>query len=210
MKNLKKFFFLFLVSILINNCGKNNDKIKVEKILLFGDSLMSGYGLKPNQNLSQILEQDLKLSGYTIEVINKSIAGDTTLDGLNRIDIVLMENNYDLVIIGLGANDMLRGIKPENIKRNLEKIIKKVKQKEINILLTGMVSSPSRGLKYKKEFDNIFKDLSDHYDLYYYPFLLKDVALKPKYNQPDGIHPNFKGLSIISKNLKNSIVDLSN
>ena len=209
MKNLKKFFFLFLVSILLNNCGKNNDKIKVEKILLFGDSLMSGYGLKPNQNLSQILEQDLKLSGYTIEVINKSIAGDTTLDGLNRIDIVLKENNYDLVIIGLGANDMLRGIKPENIKRNLEKIIKKVKQKEINILLTGMVSSPSRGLKYKKEFDNIFKDLSDQYDLYYYPFLLKDVALKPQYNQPDGIHPNFKGLSIISKNLKKSIIDLS-
>ena len=122
---------------------------------------------------------------------------------------MLKENNYDLVIIGLGANDMLRGIKPENIKRNLEKIIKKVKQKEINILLTGMVSSPSRGLKYKKEFDNIFKDLSDHYDLYYYPFLLKDVALKPKYNQPDGIHPNFKGLSIISKNLKKSIIYIS-
>ena len=210
MNNLKKLFILFFISTLLSNCGKNNDKIKLEKILLFGDSLMSGYGLEPNQNLSQILEKDLKSSGYTIEVINKSIAGDTTLDGLNRIDIVLMENNYDLVIIGLGANDMLRGIKPENIKRNLEKIIKKVKQKEINILLTGMVSSPSRGLKYKKEFDNIFKDLSDQYDLYYYPFLLKDVALKPKYNQPDGIHPNFKGLSIISKNLKNSIVDLSN
>ena len=182
---------------------------KLEKILLFGDSLMSGYGLEPNQNLSQILEKDLNSSGYTIKVINKSIAGDTTLDGLNRIDIALKENNYDLVIIGLGANDMLRGIKPEKIKGNLEKIIKKVKQKEINILLTGMVSSPSRGLKYKKEFDNIFKDLSDHYDLYYYPFLLKDVALKPKYNQPDGIHPNFKGLSIISKNLKKSIIDLS-
>ena len=209
MKNLKKFFFLFLVSILINNCGKNNDKIKVEKILLFGDSLMSGYGLKPNQNLSQILEQDLKLSGYTIKVINKSVAGDTTLDGLNRIDIALKENNYDLVIIGLGANDMLRNIKPQNTKRNLEKIIKKLKQREISILLTGMVSSPSRGLKYKKEFDNIFKDLSDQYDLYYYPFLLKDVALKPKYNQSDGIHPNFKGLSIISKNLKKSIIDLS-
>ena len=209
MKNLKKFFFLFLVSILINNCGKNNDKIKVEKILLFGDSLMSGYGLKPNQNLSQILEQDLKLSGYTIKVINKSVAGDTTLDGLNRIDIALKENNYDLVIIGLGANDMLRNIKPQNTKRNLEKIIKKLKQREISILLTGMVSSPSRGLKYKKEFDNIFKDLSDQYDLYYYPFLLKDVALKPKYNQSVGIHPNFKGLSIISKNLKNSIIDLS-
>lgn len=209
MKNLKKFFFLFLVSILLNNCGKNNDKIKVEKILLFGDSLMSGYGLKPNQNLSQILEQDLKLSGYTIKVINKSVAGDTTLDGLNRIDIALKENNYDLVIIGLGANDMLRNIKPQNTKRNLEKIIKKLKQREISILLTGMVSSPSRGLKYKKEFDNIFKDLSDQYDLYYYPFLLKDVALKPKYNQSDGIHPNFKGLSIISKNLKKSIIDLS-
>ena len=209
MNNLNKFFLLFLLSILLNNCGKSNDKIEVEKILLFGDSLMSGYGLEPNKSLSQILEQDLKSSGYTINVINKSVAGDTTLDGLNRIDIVLEENNYDLVIIGLGANDMLRDIKPENTKRNLEKIIQKFKQKEINILLTGMVSSPSRGLKYKKEFDNIFKDLSDHYDLYYYPFLLKDVALKPKYNQPDGIHPNFKGLSIISKNLKNSIVDLS-
>ena len=209
MNNLKKLFILFLISTLLSNCGKNNDKIKLEKILLFGDSLMSGYGLEPNQNLSQILEKDLRSSGYTIEVINKSIAGDTTLDGLNRIDIVLKENNYDLVIIGLGANDMLRGIKPENIKRNLEKIIKKVKQKEINILLTGMVSSPSRGLKYKKEFDNIFKDLSDQYDLYYYPFLLKDVALKPKYNQPDGIHPNFKGLSIISKNLKKSIIYIS-
>ena len=209
MNNLKKLFILFLLSILLSNCGKNNDKIKLEKILLFGDSLMSGYGLEPNRNLSQILEKDLNSSGYTIKVINKSIAGDTTLDGLNRIDIALKENNYDLVIIGLGANDMLRGIKPEKIKGNLEKIIKKVKQKEINILLTGMVSSPSRGLKYKKEFDNIFKDLSDHYDLYYYPFLLKDVALKPKYNQPDGIHPNFKGLSIISKNLKKSIIDIS-
>ena len=133
MNNLKKLFILFLLSILLSNCGKNNDKIKLEKILLFGDSLMSGYGLEPNQNLSQILEKDLNSSGYTIKVINKSIAGDTTLDGLNRIDIALKENNYDLVIIGLGANDMLRGIKPEKIKGNLEKIIKKVKQKEIDV-----------------------------------------------------------------------------
>ena len=134
--------------------------------------------------------------------------GDTTSDGLNRVENLFSNKSYDLIIIGLGANDMLRGIDPKLTKKNLENIIEIIQEKKINILLTGMVASPTRGLAYKNKFDKIFPDLKKKYDIYFMPFFLKDVALKPKYNQPDGIHPNSEGILLISDNLKEIILDL--
>ena len=119
-----------------------------------------------------------------------------------------MNKNYDLVIIGLGANDMLRGIDPNVTKKNLEKIIEIIHEKNIKILLTGMVASPTRGLEYKKKFDQIFPDLKSKYNLNFMPFLLKGVALRPKYNQSDLIHPNAQGIKLISNNLKEIIIEL--
>ena len=204
MKKLLVFIFLTLI---VYECSDNN-KIAVKKILLFGDSLMSGYGLSEEHHLSIVLEENLKSEGYDIEVINGSVSGDTSLDGLDRIEEALSEYNVDLIILGLGANDMMRRINPQQTEQNLEKIIKIIQDKKINILLAGMVASPSNGLDYKKKFDEIFPNLAKKYELPLISFLLDEVALKPELNLSDGIHPNDKGILVISKTVKKSILNL--
>jgi len=202
----KLLVFIFLTPI-VYGCSDNN-KIAVEKILLFGDSLMSGYSLSEEHHLSIVLEKNLKSEGYDIEVINGSVSGDTSLDGLDRIEEALSEYNVDLIILGLGANDMLRKINPQQTEQNLEKIIKIIQDKKINILLAGMVASLSNGLDYKKKFDEIFPNLAKKYELPLIPFLLDEVALKPELNLSDGMHPNDKGILVISKTVKKSILNL--
>tara|TARA_B000000460_G_scaffold226801_1_gene181948 strand:+ start:53 stop:685 length:633 start_codon:yes stop_codon:yes gene_type:complete len=206
-KFLKIFFFSFL-SLIIFGCSDNNKKITVEKILLFGDSLMSGYGLPEEHHLSVVLEDNLKSEGYNIEVINESISGNTSLDGLDRIKETLSELDVDLIILGLGANDMLRKINPKQTEQNLEKMIKIIQDKNINIILAGMVASPSNGLGYKKKFDKAFPNLAKKYDIQLIPFLLHGVALKPELNLSDGMHPNEKGVLIISETIKKSVIKI--
>ena len=206
MKKFLGILVLGLLSIILVSCNEKNTKIKIEKVLLFGDSLMAGYGLPNEQHLSVVLEQNLRSEGYDIEVINGSVSGNTSLDGLNRIEETLSELGIDLIILGLGANDMLRKINPNETKQNLEKIIKIIQDKNIKIILAGMVASTSYGLNYKKKFDKIFPDLSKKYDLPLIPFLLDGVALNPNFNQSDGMHPNKKGTLIISETVKKSII----
>ena len=206
MKKLLGIVVLGLLSIILVSCNEKNTKNKIEKVLLFGDSLMAGYGLPNEQHLSVVLEQNLKSEGYDINVINGSISGNTSLDGLNRIKETLSELDIDLIILGLGANDMLRKINPNETKKNLEKIIKIIQNKNIKIILAGMVASTSYGLNYKKKFDKIFPDLSKKYDLPLIPFLLDGVALNPNFNQSDGMHPNKKGTLIISETIKKSFI----
>ena len=208
MKKFLKIFFFSFLSLIIFGCSDNNKKNTVEKILLFGDSLMSGYGLPEEHHLSVVLEDNLKSEGYNIKVINGSISGNTSLDGLDRIEETLSELDIDLVILGLGANDMLRKINPKQTEQNLEKMIKIIQDKNINIILAGMVASPSNGLGYKKKFDNIFPNLAKKYELPLIPFLLHGVALKPELNLSDGMHPNEKGVLIISETIKKSVIKI--
>jgi len=208
MKKLLCVAYLSLLSIILASCNEKDSKIKIEKILLFGDSLMSGYGLPVEQHLSVVLEKNLKSEDYKIEVINGSVSGNTSLDGLNRIEETLSKQSVDLIILGLGANDMLRQINPNETEKNMEKIIKIIKEKNVNIILAGMVASPSNGLDYKKKFDKIFPNLAKKYDLSLIPFLLKGVALKPKFNLNDGMHPNKDGILLISKTLERGIFNL--
>ena len=168
---------------------------------------MSGYGLKENQALSIILENDLKETGYNIRVINGSVSGDTSEDGLDRIEEYVSNSDIDLIVLGLGANDMLRRINPDKTESNLKNIIEIIKTNNINIILAGMRASPTNGLAYKKRFDDIFPKLAEEYDLTLIPFLLKKVALNPKLNQSDGIHPNFEGAKVISETIKESIIN---
>ena len=208
MKNkLLLFFKIFLINLLLLGCGETNKLEDINKIVLFGDSLMSGYGLKENQALSIILENDLKETGYNIRVINGSVSGDTSEDGLNRIEEYTSGGDIDLIVLGLGANDMLRRINPDQTENNLRKIIEIIKAKNIKIILAGMKASPTNGLAYKKRFDDIFPKLAEEYDLTLIPFLLKKVALNPKLNQSDGIHPNFEGAKVISETIKESIIN---
>ena len=166
MKNkLLIFFKTLLISLILISCSENNKLENVNKILLFGDSLMSGYGLKENQALSIILENDLKETGYNIRVINGSVSGDTSGDGLYRIEEYTSGGDVDLIVLGLGANDMLRRINPDQTESNLRKIIEIIKTKNIKIILAGMKASPTNGLAYKKRFDDIFPKLAEEYDL---------------------------------------------
>tara|TARA_B100001121_G_scaffold216767_1_gene190205 strand:- start:533 stop:1168 length:636 start_codon:yes stop_codon:yes gene_type:complete len=209
MKKLLGIVILSLTSILLISCGEKKSQTKLEKVLLFGDSLMSGYGLPEENHLSVILEKSLNSEGYETQVFNGSVSGNTSLDGLNRIEDELLDESYDLIIIGLGANDMLRRINPNQTKQNLDKIINIILDNNIKVILAGMVASPTNGLSYKKEFDKIYPDLSKKFELELIPFLLKGVALNPNFNQDDGLHPNEKGVLIIAETIKKSITNFS-
>ena len=167
---------------------------------------MAGYGLNNEHHLSVVLQEKLISEGYKIEVVNGSVSGSTSSGGVNRVEWTLSEPNIDLVILGLGANDMLRGIQPKETKNNLEKIIKIAQDKNIKVILAGMVAPTSYGLEYKNSFDQIYPDLSKQYNLQLIPFLLEGVALKPDLNLSDGMHPNEKGTIIISKTLQEMIL----
>ncbi len=182
----------------------------IEKVVLFGDSLMAGYGLPKEHHLSIVLENNLKQAGLNIKVINGSVSGSTSSSGLNRADWSLSEPGIDLIILGLGANDMLRGIQPQETESNLEQIINIAQNKKIEIILAGMVAPDTHGEKYKKAFDAIYPKLSKKYNLSLIPFLLEGVVLNPSLNLSDGIHPNLEGTVVISKTLKKSILNYIN
>ena len=209
LSSLYNFFILRFLFVLI--IGLNFIPTKShcnQKIALFGDSLMSGYGLEKEFHLSTILEKNLKEKNFDVNVINASVSGDTTSGGLNRLNWLLEEKNIDIVVLCLGANDMLRGIKPSIIKKNLNKILKILQNKNINVLLAGMLSQDSLGEEYKTKFDRIYPELAKKYQITFLPFLLDGIALNPELNLNDGKHPNPKGVNLISKNLEKKLINL--
>ena len=197
----------FIIKIIVL-CLVSIKAYAIDKVLLFGDSLMAGYGLPSDQHLSVVLENDLRKSGHEIKVINGSVSGSTSSGGLNRVDWTLSEPDIDLMILGLGANDMLRGINPSETKKNLENIILTAKDKNIEIVLAGMYAPTTHGVNYKNDFDNIYTSLSKKYDLTLIPFLLEGVALNPELNQSDGMHPNYEGTLVVSKTIKETILEI--
>jgi len=171
---------------------------------------MDGYGLPQEKHLAIVLQKNLNDSGYDLRIIDGSVSGSTSAGGLNRAEWSLSQPNIDLMILGLGANDMLRGISPSETKKNLEKIIQIAKIKNIEIILAGMIAPTTHGISYKKKFDNVYPNLAKKYDLNLIPFLLEDVALKHDLNQDDGMHPNEEGTLIVSDTLKKSITRFIN
>ena len=166
--------------------------------MLYGDSLMAGYGLTQNYHLDKILQK--KFEGQNITFINASVSGDTTKGGLDRLDWSLSDKP-DLIFLCLGANDMLRGINPKVTRENLDMMIQKIKNKNIKIILAGMMAQESYGEKYAKEFNSIYPDLATKHKITLYPFLLEGVALKPELNLDDGKHPNTKGVQVIANQI---------
>jgi len=209
LPSLYKFFIFRLLLVLIICVNFTPTKVHCnQKIVLFGDSLMSGYGLDQEFHLSTILEKNLIQKGFDVNVINASVSGDTTSGGLNRLNWLLENKNTDIMILCLGANDMLRGIKPNLVRKNLNRILEILREKKVTVLLAGMMSQETFGEKYKNEFDKIFPELAIKFNVAFLPFLLDGVALKPEFNLKDGKHPNPKGVNLISKNLEQKLIDL--
>ena len=193
---LKSFFICLMMTLLFTNVNAQ-DPIK---IMLYGDSLMAGYGLPQKDNLASELSREIKSNDSTISFINASISGNTSKNGLSRVDWSLGDNP-NIVILCLGANDMLRGLDPSLTKNNLDSIINKFINNKAIIILAGMQSPESMGPEYKKEFDAIYPDLSAQYNLIFMPFLLEGVALEKELLQADFKHPNAKGIRVMADNL---------
>jgi acyl-CoA thioesterase-1 len=171
------------------------------KVVAFGDSLTAGFGLLEKESYPYLLQEKLKADGFDYEVVNAGVSGDTTLGGLERIDWVLEIENVKVLILELGANDLMRGVPAAKVKANLETIIRKAKAKNVRILLCGMLAPPTGGSDYGREFTVIFPDLATQYKTDFLPFLLDGVAIKKELNQADGIHPNAEGEKIMTDNV---------
>jgi len=166
------------------------------KILAMGTSLTQGYGLPPGTEIPAVLQAQLKAKGVDATVINAGVSGDTSAGGLSRIDWS-MADHPNAAIIELGSNDALRGIDPAQTEKNLSAILTKLKAAHVPVLLLGMRAPKNFGPEYETKFDPIYPRLSKEFGAQLYPFVLDGVALNPKLNQADGIHPNPTGVKII-------------
>ena len=171
------------------------------KIIALGDSLTAGFGLSEKESYPYLLQQKLKADGYDYEVVNAGVSGDTSAGGLDRADWVLEQENAKILVLELGANDMLRGIPVARMKDNLDKIIKKAKAKNLKVLLCGMLAPPTMGAQYTRDFMVAFPDVASENKVDFLPFLLENIALNKELNQGDGIHPNAAGERIMTDNI---------
>ena len=197
MQNSKKYLLIFS---LIYSTAHSKEKTKLHKIIMLGDSLTAGYGVMESQAYPSLVEQQLTKDGFSIKIINASISGSTTASGLSRLKWQLKSQPTHL-FLALGANDGLRGIKIEEITKNLEKTILEAKKNGIKVILTGMKIPPNYGQKHSKEFESVFLKLSKKHNVPLLPFLLEGVGGEKQLNQADGIHPNSEGHKIMAKNV---------
>jgi acyl-CoA thioesterase-1 len=171
------------------------------KIVAFGDSLTAGFGLTERESYPFLLQQQLNADGYNYEVVNAGVSGDTSLGGLERVDWVLDAGNVEIMVLELGANDLLRGVPPAKMKENLDQIITKAKARNVKVLLCGMLAPPTMGAEYQRAFTSAFPDLAEKHKVAYLPFVLESIALKKELNQADGIHPNAEGEKVMTANI---------
>ena len=158
-------------------------------ILVLGDSLSAGYGLKPAQGWVALLEQRLRDQGYGYRVVNASVSGETSGGGLQRLPRALELHQPAVVVVELGANDGLRGLNVPLTTDNLTKIVAETKKKGAQVLLVGMRLPPNYGPRYTNDFMRMYRDISTVSKVPLVPFLLQSVALKPELMQADGLHP---------------------
>ena len=193
--------------LLLVGAGGTPAASRVPEILAFGDSLTAGLGLPAEATFPARLEARLKAEGVGLRVVNAGVSGDTTTDGLARLDWSLADKP-DIVILELGANDALRGIEPAIVRANLDAMISKIQASGAKLLLMGMRAPPNWGADYQHEFERIYPELARAHGVTLYPFFLEGVAMDPKLNQPDGLHPNEAGVAALVDRITPYIVRL--
>lgn len=187
---------LLSIVLLLIMAGAGRALAAPVKILALGTSLTQGYGLPPGTEFSVQLQAALKRAGIDAVVTNAGVSGDTSAGGLARLDWSLADRP-DVAIVELGSNDMLRGLPPEQTEKNLRAILSRLKTAKVKVLLTGMKAQRNLGPDYVRVFDGIYPRLAKEQGVLSYPFILDGVALNPKLNQADGMHPNPAGVKVI-------------
>lgn len=167
------------------------------RVVFLGDSLTAGLGLPSDQSYPSLIEKKLQASGYDYEIVNAGVSGDTSAGGVRRLDWSL-EGDVRALVVALGANDGLRGLPTDDLKRNLEAVLERAKTRNIPVVLAGMEAPPNNGPDYTRAFRKVYADLADEYDIRFIPFLLRGVAGDASLNQADGIHPNARGAEIVA------------
>lgn len=173
--------------------GQNRPPVR---LLVFGDSLVAGYSLPPDASYPAQLEKALKARGVNATLLNAGVSGDTTAAAASRLDWALADKPTH-VIVELGANDMLRGLPPEQARANLDGILAKLKQAKLPVMLMGMLAAPNLGADYGRRFNAIYPDLAARHDVPLYPFFLDGVAGEARLNLGDGIHPTREGVAVM-------------
>ena len=191
---------LFIVSLILVAAAPAGARAAPIKILMFGTSLTQGLGLPPGTELPAVLEAKLATAGVQAKVINAGVSGDTSADGLSRIAWSLADKP-DCAIVELGSNDALRGIDPAITEKNVTAVLARFQAARVPVLLLGMKAPRNLGPEYAARFDAIYPRLAARYHDLLYPFALEGVALDPKLNQADGMHPNPAGVQAIAAHL---------
>lgn len=179
-----------------------------KNLLILGDSLSAGYGISLGQNWTDLFQRRLDVANKDIQVINASISGDTTANGLNRLPQALEEFKPELILIELGANDGLRGHPPAHIRKNLQLLIQLSLAAKAKVILMEIIIPPNYGKKYTQAFTQTYHDLARKYSLDIVPFFLKNIATDSELMQADGLHPNEKAQIKITENVWQSLEPL--
>lgn len=174
---------------------------EAKTVLVMGDSLTEGYRLAKEEAYPFLLETELKTKHPDLKIINGGVSGSTSASAIGRMDWYLRAKP-DIMILALGANDGLRGLKTEETTKNLEAVINRANERGIKVILGGMKMPPNYGRDYAEKFDAIFPALAKKHKLIFIPFILEEIAGNPKLNLPDGIHPNPEGHKVMAKNVK--------
>ncbi len=188
-----KFKLILIFSLLV----LNTKVIASTHILFLGDSLSEGIGLDEEQSFPRLVERNLKAKKHDVVVTNGGVSGSTSASGLTRLKWHLKKPT-DILVLELGGNDGLRGLKLDETKKNLIAIIKMAKEKKVKVLLLGLLMPPNYGKKYTDDFEAMYKNIAKNEKVAFLPFILKDVAGKAELNLPDGFHPNAKGQEIVA------------
>lgn len=163
------------------------------RIVAFGDSLMAGYQLNPGESFPERLEEALKARGHDVVIANAGVSGDTTSAGLARLDWSVPDDTQ-LVILGLGANDMLRGVDPGVTEKNLTEMLERLDARDIDVMLMGMLAAPNLGASFGERFNGIYPELASRFDVELYPFFLDGVTTVSGMTLDDRMHPSAAGV----------------
>ncbi len=201
---ISKYKKLFIFVLIFSNSIIADDK----KLLILGDSISAGFGIKESQNWTTLMKSSFSKEGKNLKIINSSISGDTTSGGLSRISRDLNMHKPDFVLVELGGNDALRGYPISRIKQNLLKIVSIISNNKSIAIIMQIKIPPNYGKKYIEAFENIYSEVASETDARLISFMLENVALKEDLMQPDGIHPNEKAQPVIAEQIKEEIGNL--